>query len=187
MRNPKLDFFRPCWFPSSAQLFWAFVTNIWFCYWSAEELSRFPTAQNLALVKSPPFLTHKNTHSHTQSGTMRFSFLWMYLRQNEHISRVVYRITWEFLYFWITSREKEAKRVVYGTATCRAKPTDPTVFFCWLRKSAAHLGDQPRKQSSFKAHRAMGVPKFFRWLSERYPLINQTVDLINVGPIIGTA
>lgn len=32
----------------------------------------------------------------------------------------------------------------------------------------------------------MGVPKFFRWLSERYPLINQTVDLINVGPIIGT-
>eukprot|EP01124_Arcella_intermedia_P026187 TRINITY_DN4857_c0_g2_i7.p1 TRINITY_DN4857_c0_g2~~TRINITY_DN4857_c0_g2_i7.p1 ORF type:complete len:1567 (-),score=298.85 TRINITY_DN4857_c0_g2_i7:43-4743(-) len=29
----------------------------------------------------------------------------------------------------------------------------------------------------------MGVPKFFRWISERYPLINQTIDIENPGPI----
>jgi len=28
----------------------------------------------------------------------------------------------------------------------------------------------------------MGIPKFFRWLSERYPLINQTIDFENAGP-----
>eukprot|EP01130_Rhizamoeba_saxonica_P000462 TRINITY_DN1041_c0_g1_i1.p1 TRINITY_DN1041_c0_g1~~TRINITY_DN1041_c0_g1_i1.p1 ORF type:complete len:1371 (+),score=368.40 TRINITY_DN1041_c0_g1_i1:25-4137(+) len=29
----------------------------------------------------------------------------------------------------------------------------------------------------------MGVPKFFRWISERYPLINQTIDYEHPGPI----
>jgi len=31
----------------------------------------------------------------------------------------------------------------------------------------------------------MGIPKFFRYLSERYPLINQSIDIQNVGPLIG--
>jgi len=30
----------------------------------------------------------------------------------------------------------------------------------------------------------MGIPKFFRWLSERYPLINQIIDIENHGPEI---
>jgi 5'-3' exoribonuclease 1 len=29
----------------------------------------------------------------------------------------------------------------------------------------------------------MGIPKFFRWISERYPLINQSIDIENPGPI----
>lgn len=31
----------------------------------------------------------------------------------------------------------------------------------------------------------MGVPKFFRWLSERYPLINEVIDSKTLVPPVG--
>ena len=66
-----------------------------------------------------------------------------------------------------------APKAVQTHAILWPPPLPSADLFLFFRRRSSHLFSSPSP-----AHTRAGIPKFYRWLSERYPLVNQ--------PVLGT-